>query len=442
MNSSRTPLVLVTGLDRDLTARAATPLLDSPGTVVVHHDVRGLGQGVVVRTLREQRATGVVESTAAIELAHGCLSCTLRLDLLPLLRTLAQRDDVTRIVLQLDPALEPEHLCWAFDEVVLDDVADDEEGETAGDWVEVAGVLAALDAASWLDAATGEETLEDHDLAATMDDERTLAQVAVGQLAAADAVLLAGEPEDAWTAARLTAVLDRLVPGAPRGRLGTTHPDALLAGLPATAKRGRMPTPHDALLAGQPPLDAVADVQLVRFSATRPFSPERLHDEIDVLLTGVVGSRGRLWLASQPDRAIWLESAGGGLRIGDAGPWLATLGDDAELWSQVDPERSAAAALRWDPVHGDRDVELVVLTHRQPAELITAALTAALLTDAELAAGEDTWRALPDPFGAWHSDPCEASSPADTDLHVTDLHAGDRAGTDLSSTTDREDHPR
>ncbi|MCZ2829228.1 GTP-binding protein [Modestobacter sp. VKM Ac-2986] len=271
--------------------------------------------------------------------------------------------------------------------------------------------------------------MADHGLAATAGDERTLAQVAVGQLTAADAVLLAGEPDDTWAAVRLTAVLDRLAPGAPRARLDATHPDELLTALPATARRGRMPTPHDALLAGQPPLDAVADVQLVRFSATRPFSPERLHEAVDVLLSGVVTSRGRLWLASQPDRAIWLESAGGGLRIGDAGPWLATLGDDAELWSQVDPERAAAAALRWDPVHGDRDVELVVLTHRQPAGLITAALTDALLTDDELAAGEDAWRALPDPFGAWHEDPCEASSPADEfDLHT--------------STTDREDRSR
>ncbi|WP_249523134.1 ribosome hibernation factor-recruiting GTPase MRF [Modestobacter marinus] len=436
MNTRRTPLVLVSGLDRHLIAQAAAPLLDRPGTVVVHHGVRALGQGVVVRTLREQRDTGVVESTAAIELAHGCLSCTLRLDLLPLLRTLARRDDVHRIVLQLDPALEPEHLCWAFEEVLLDEDTEldgstgpDADGETAGDWVEVAGVLVAVDAGSWLDAATGEETMDDRGLAATVDDERTLAQVAVGQLTAADAVLLAGAPDDGWAAVRLTAVLDRLVPGAPRGRLGSTHPDELLTALPVTAKRGRMPTPHDALLAGQPPLDAVADVQLVRFSATRPFSPERLHEAIDVLMTGVVCSRGRLWLASQPDRAIWLESAGGGLRIGDAGPWLATLGDDAELWSQVDPARSAAAALRWDPLHGDRDVELVVLTHGQPAELITAALTAALLTDEELAAGEESWRTSIDPFSAWHEDPCEAAGPAD----AADLH---------TSTTDREDHSR
>ncbi|MQA34696.1 ribosome hibernation factor-recruiting GTPase MRF [Modestobacter roseus] len=418
MTAPRTSLVLVTGLSRELTARAATPLLDRPGTVVVHHDVSGLDGGVVVRTLREAGPHGVTEHVAAIELAHGCLSCTLRLDLLPLLRTLGRRPDVSRVVLELDPALEPEHLCWSIENVVLDDLPDDGGTETAGDSVQVTGVLAALDAGSWFDAATGEEAMADVGLAATADDERTLAQVAIGQVESADAVLVAGQPADAWSGARLTAVLDRLLPGVPRARLGAVHPDALLTALPRDARRGRVSSPHDPLLAGQPPLDEDAGVGLVRFAADRPFHPERLHDALDVLLDGVVRTRGRLWLATQHDRAVWLESAGGGLRVGDAGPWLDTLGDDAELWAQVDPQRAAAAALRWDPVFGDRDVQLVVLTHRQSPMAITTTLFAALLTDAELAAGPDLWATWPDPFGEWHEDPCEASTP--TDLHVTD----------------------
>ena len=425
MTSSRTPLVLVTGLDRALVAQVSAPLLDRPGTVVVHHDVRLLDQGVVLRTLREHGPTGVVEHTSAVELAHGCLSCTLRLDLLPLVRTLARRADVARVVLQLDPALEPEHLVWALSSVVLDD-APAGDPETAGDWVDVVGVLAALDAGSWLDAATGEETMAEHGLAATAEDERTLAQVAVGQLTAADAVLVGGAPADGWAGARLTAVLDRLLPGVRRAPVGTAHPDDLLAALPPDARRGRPGSPHDPLLRGEPPLGEDAGVQLVRFSADRPFYPERLHEAIDVLLDGVVCSRGRLWLASQHDRAVWLESAGGGLRVGDAGPWLAALDDDPDLWAQVDPQRSAAAALRWDPAYGDRDVELVVLTHRQSPLAITAALSAALLTDDELAAGPDAWATFPDPFGAWHEDPCEASSPTDTDQHETAQHVTDR----------------
>jgi len=427
MTHPRTPLVLLTGIDRSLVATAAGALLrQHPGTVVVHHDVSDLGQGVVLRTLTEHTAGGTATHRSAIELAHGCLSCTLRLDVLPLLRTLAGRDDVTRIVLQLDPALEPEHLCWSIENVVLDDEPAGAPG-TAGDLVAVQAVIATLDAAGWLADATGAETMADRGLAATADDERTLAQVVVGQTGFADVVLLAGAAEDAWSGAQLTAVLDRLLPGVPRGDLATWQPELVLAQLGPDARRGRISSPHDPLLAGQPPLGEDAGIALVRFGADRPFSPERLHDALDVLLEGVVCSRGRLWLATRSDRALWLESAGGGLQVGDAGPWLATLDEDPQLWAEVDPQRAAAAALRWDPLYGDRDSQLVVLTHRRSPTAITTALSGALLTDAELAGGPAAWAAMEDPFGDRHADPCEASSSADADdRHDSDLHATDR----------------
>ena len=44
----------------------------------------------------------------------GCTSCTIRNDLLILLRRLHRRDDVTRIVVHLAPWLEPEPICWAI----------------------------------------------------------------------------------------------------------------------------------------------------------------------------------------------------------------------------------------------------------------------------------------------------------------------------------------
>ena len=408
---SRTPLVLMAGLHREHTARAAGDLQRAhPGTVVVHHDVRGLAEGVVVRSVQDTTGT----ARTVLKLAHGCLSCTLRLDVLPLLRELAGRPDVERIVLAMDPALEPEALCVALQALVLDD------GSTAAEAVEVEAVVAVLEAATWLADVTGEAVLAERGMAATPDDERTVAQVLLGLTGFADVVVLAGPPVDDWAAARLHAALDRWAPTARVGALAHWRPARVLASLPRAARRGRPRHPHDAQLTGQPPLDADAGLELVLFSADRPFHPGRLHEAFDVLLDGVVGTRGRLWLATQHEHAVWLESAGGGLQLGDAGQWLATLGDDADLWAQVDDERRVAAALRWDPLHGDRDTELVVLTHRQPAEAITAALTAALLTDEELALGVEAWRAFDDPFGEEHTDPCEASSPADPTTHLTE----------------------
>lgn len=415
MSDSPMPLVLVTGLHRHLGAQVSKALLDRPGTVVVHHDVSRLSEGVVLRTEQQRTGTNVVERSTALELAHGCLSCALRQDLLPLLRTLARRDDVTRVVLHLDPALEPEHLCWSIANVLLDDEPDGVP-ETAGHWVRVDGVLAVVEAASWLGDVTGGDDLADRGLAATSDDDRSLAQVALGQVTFADAVVLAGPAADAWAGARLDAVLDRLIPSVPRADV-RVHPDRLLADMGPGARRGRISSAHDPLLAGEPPLAEDCGVQLVRFSPDRPLHPARLHDALDALLDGVVCSRGRLWLASQHDRTIWLESAGQGLRVGDAGPWLATLDDAA--WSEADPQRQVAAALCWNPVHGDRHTELVVLTQDQPALAITAALHAAVLTDEEWAAGPEAWRGYPDPFGSWHEDPCEASSPADSSTHAT-----------------------
>lgn len=421
MPSSRTPLVIVTGLEARHCRRVTRALLDRAGTVVVHHDIGRLGEGVVLRTVTRHAADGVAEEQTAVELAHGCLSCTLRLDLLPLLHELGGRRDVERIVLQLDPALEPEHLCWTVGQLVLDGAPVDPTG-TAADRVAIAAVLAVVDGNSWLEDVTGGEELADRGLAATPDDDRTLAQVGLGQVAFADAVVVAGGPVDAWTAARLDAVLDRLVSGVPRAAaaigaervLGLVGPDS---------RRGRLSSPHDPLLPGRPPLGEDVGVGVIRFAAKRPFHPERLHEALDVLLEGVVVSRGRIWLASQHDRALWMESAGQGLRMGDAGPWLATLADDGPEWADISPERQVAAALCWDPLHGDRHTEVAVLSHRQPGVTVIAALDAALLTDEEIAAGPDAWRDYPDPFGSWHEDPCEATPAPD----------------DRATTTERED---
>ena len=421
MTHSRTPLVIVTGLGTRHSGRVARDLLARLGTVVVHHDVRELGEGVVLRTVIRHTGDGLVEDRTAVELAHGCLSCTLRMDLLPLLHELAGRRDVDRVVLQLDPALEPEHLCWSIGNVVLDAVPADPDG-TVGDRVEVAGVLAVLDGRTWLDDVTGGDELADRGLAATPDDDRTLAQIGIGQVAFADAVLLADGPVDAWSAARLDAVLDRLVAGVPRADVAV-GPEQILAAVGPDSRRGRLSSPHDPLFPGRPPLGEDVGVGIVRFAAVRPFHPERLHEALDVLLEGVVLSRGRIWLASQHDRALWMESAGQGLRVGDAGPWLVTLPDDGPEWAEVAPERQVAAALRWDPVHGDRCTELAVLSHRQPAIAVIEALDGALLTDEELATGPAAWATLPDPFGSWHEGPCEATPAPD----------------DRASSTERED---
>ncbi|NUT93860.1 MAG: cobalamin biosynthesis protein CobW [Saccharothrix sp.] len=285
----------------------------TPDAVLVRYDLAGLGSGVVRRWV-----DGALE---VLELEHGCVSCTLRHDLLPLLDALGGH-----VIVDLDPALEPEAVCLALHSRP----------------VRVQAVVTAVDASTWLAEATGDEEL----VSDVAGDERTLAQVVVGRTEFADVLVVVGE-----ASAELDAVLDRLSPGVPR-----VSP----AELPAVElKRVERFDQVTGSLLGGAPLEPAGDIGVVHFVASRPFHPMRLHIALDVLLDGVVRSRGRVWLVSQPDALLWLESAGGGLHMGEIG------------------ERTGGGQ------------EIVVITRKAAEFEITSALREALVTDEEWALADE-----------------------------------------------------
>ncbi len=372
----RTPVVVVAGQSdsEDIT----DVLLAGPGTALVEHRFDG---HVVHRTTTLVQRGVKLTADSVLELAHGCVSCTVRNDLLEHLRHLHRRPDVDRIAIRLGPWMEPEPVCFAIT-----------HSPTARD-VLVAAVITAVDTSTWLTSALGEDEL---------DDGRTVAQVVVAQVEFAD-VLVLTQPHP-----ETLAVCRRLAPRA-RITVGTARLDMALGHLEPDARRGRGDSPHGPLLAGQPPLDVAGQVQLLEFAARRPFHPDRLHAAVDLLLEGVVRSRGRLWLASRPDRVMWLESAGGGLRVSQVGKWLAAM--TSREVAYVDPERRAIADLIWEYRYGDRHTSMTVLVCGADPDEIREALQGALLTDDEMDRPEE-WRNFQDPFGDWHADPCDEGVPA------------------------------
>lgn len=377
----RTPVVLVAGQgDTDAVTGA---LLKRAGTVVVEHRFDG---HVVRRTTATLRHGELATTEAALELAHGCLSCTIRNDLLFVLRKLHRRGGVDRIVVHLAPWLEPEPICVAINHVRVR-VGPGYPDGPAGMDVAIAGVVTCVDSQAWLARALGEDELPDG---------RTVAQVVVCQAEFADLLVL-NRPDPVTL-----AVMRRLAPRA-RITVGLDRVEMALANLEADSRRGRSDQPHQWLLAGLPPLGAEGAVKIIEFNARRPFHPGRLHAAVDLLLTGVVRARGRLWLANRPDQVMWLESAGGGMRVASAGKWLAAM--TAAEAAGVDAERRIFAELQWEYRFGDRHTAMTVLVcGADPADILDA-LNGALLTDEEMAAPRE-WSRYQDPFGDWHEDPC------------------------------------
>lgn len=427
----RTPVVLLAGFAgpvADGMDHIARRLGAAPGTAVVRHDLTALNEGIVRRGVDIDGH----ESTSVHELAHGCVSCTLRADLLPLLCRLAARDSVQRIVIALDPAFEAEAVCHAVDQVPVVGVLGRVDGPAGRD-VRIEAVVTGLDADTWLMDALSEETLgERADGSAGSDgsdDERTVAQLAVGQVEFADAVVVFGTGRADTDISMLRSVLDRLIPRAPAiwvddaREITGVRAEMLLDRVPADSRRGRIFDAHAPLLRGEPPLAADNGAEVIEFAAGRPFHPTRLHQALDVLFEGVITARGRVWLATQPERVVWLESAGGGLRVGDAGAWLATMSPAA--LEAADPERRALAALRWDADFGDRDISLTILLCGADPDEIRTALHWALLDDAELIllrGAPELIAQWSDPFGEFHEDPC-----ADTEPGSVDRDAGSRS---------------
>ncbi|MDN3296123.1 GTP-binding protein [Streptomyces ficellus] len=367
-------VAIVGGLHSEARAAAVERLLATvPGSVALHHDLATAPDGQVVRTVRD--ATGVL-STGETPLVNDCACCALREDLVPELERLADSGLTRLAVVELWDSVEPK----AMAEVVA----------AAG--LTVTSVITAVDPALLLPYLGNGDDLMEAGLAAAATDQRTVADTWARQLEYAPVLAVLDSPEADDEDRALLAQLHptaRQVP-VPDGDLAA----AALAGFDAEAAAAAQ-HPACALL----PQDAEAHgVATYVWHRRRPFHPERLYAALEDLCCAAARSRGRFWLADRPDTLLAWDAAGGALCVEPAGPWLASLPDAA--WEMVPPVRRAAAALDWDPEHGDRCQHLVFTSPGLDREGLAELLDSCLLTDAEFAAGREAWKRLPPAFDA------------------------------------------
>ncbi|ORT59047.1 GTP-binding protein [Streptomyces sp. CB03238] len=368
-------VALVGGLHSEARAAAVERLLATvPGSVALHHDLAAAAErGTVTRTVRD--ATGVL-STDETPLVNDCACCALREDLVPELERLADAGLTRLAVVELWDSVEPK----AMAEVVA----------AAG--LTVSSVITAVDPALLLPYLGNGDDLMEAGLAAAATDQRTVADTWARQLEYAPVLAVLDSPEADDEDRALLAQLHptaRRVP-VPDGDLAA----AALAGFDVEAAAAAQ-HPACALL----PQEADAHgVGTYVWHRRRPFHPERLYAALEDLCCAAARSRGRFWLADRPDTLLAWDAAGGALCVEPAGPWLASLPDAA--WEMVPPVRRAAAALDWDPEHGDRCQHLVFTSPGLDREGLAELLDSCLLTDAEYAAGREAWKRLPPAFDA------------------------------------------
>ncbi|MDH6574442.1 GTP-binding protein [Kitasatospora sp. MAP5-34] len=380
------PVVVVGGLHEAERRQAVLELLaECEGTVVLHHDLTRAGEGKVYRGVWD---TSGPLGDAHLPLTNDCPCCALREDLLPELLKIAEAGRHRLAVVELWGGSDPHQLV----EVIAGGEVD---GRCMHEVVQIAGVITAVDPLRVVPDLSVSDELAEHDLHTCADDDRTLAEALAHQIEYAE-VLAVSHTEQAAGTAELhagIAMLRQLHPTARAVRLGTgALARAALAGFDVAAARDRV-NPALALL---PQAADEAGVATLVWERRRPLHPARLHEALEQLVPAAQRSRGRFWLANRPDLMLAWDAAGANLAVEECGPWLASLPDAA--WELYPPARRAAAALDWDSLHGDRVQQLSFTASGLDVDGITELLDSCLLTDAELAAGEPGWKALPDAF--------------------------------------------
>ncbi|SDJ99957.1 GTPase, G3E family [Nonomuraea maritima] len=365
-----TPVVLVAGLHGTARAAAVDRLLAAhPRSVAVHHDLSEVRSGRVLRTVRD--ATGVL-STTDVRLAHGCVTCTVREDLLPELVRLAPA--YSALVVDLWDSVEPRSVAEALD------------CDEARDLLRLTAVLTALDSAALPEDITRGERLREVGKPAAAGDQRFLAEVLARQLEYATDLVLHGGDEDDRDLAR--AVLSHLAPLTP---VHTAVLPPVTGAALCTAELGERVDPATAQL----PCDArTDDIVTTVWRSRRPLHPGRLFEAVDELVTESVRSRGRFWLAGRPDRMLAWDAVAGVISVEDVGPWLAALPEAA--WDLVSPARRLAASLDWDGDCGDRVQHLVLTGPGLDADRLHRLLDSCLLADGEQLGRHDPFAAVLD----------------------------------------------
>ncbi|WP_411731016.1 GTP-binding protein [Paeniglutamicibacter sp.] len=315
-------LILVTSLESHIRDKALDALVASmPNAMVVRHDLLE-GERVLRRV---SRGTTSLERTE-IPLEHGCLTCTVRLDVLP---------TVTRVL----DALPEDVIVGLPPSVNADMVLEYLEPQLALRGRALDSVCLALDPAALEDQMWDNRTLWQAGLSSVAEDDRTAGEFLVKEIAFADSSLMLeglfahlfetdapGCQTGGDDFLRGAQLLTELGP-----HLAVIHPDEDLAPAiydPQSARRRSTPGNVNVREGGKGGDGEGASAQDRAFTtlelhAERPLHPVRLKDALHGLAEGCVWLRGTLWIGSAPETKMVLGGAGPFVWLESQGKWGA-----------------------------------------------------------------------------------------------------------------------
>lgn len=160
------------------------------------------------------------------------------------------------------------------------------------------------------------------------------------------------------------------------------------------------------------PHDGGNEIASFAYRARRPFHAERFWKLLQGGLPDVFRAKGFFWLATRMDLVGGLNLAGSELHCAAAGRWWAARDEHARQHEMPGHTRK-----EWQEPFGDRRQAIAFMGLAFDPGACKAHLDACLLTDSEMAAGQESWPTLADPFPSWsvhvHTHECDHDHESD-----------------------------
>lgn len=281
------------------------------------YDADATGADAVVRR-RTVDITGTVEASE-LPLAHGCVSCTVRADVVCAALDVAADGRWSEILLGLPVPVLPLPITRALQHAI-------EDSPTVGGLLRLDGVTTLVDAVLLREHLEEDELLTRRGLGAAPTDPRSMAELLCAQLEQCDLVAVAHLERVATPTARtVEGLLTHLAPLSVQVALG---PGGRGCEQLASTGRGGCADPAERArlraLAHQF-IEPFGNVQTLLWRSAQPLHPIRLYDALGVIVPAVVRSTGQVELANRPGATLLWDSAGSSFSMAVVDPKEATV---------------------------------------------------------------------------------------------------------------------
>ncbi len=356
------------------------------------HNKEGLKVAVIVNDMSEVNIDAQFienENTLSrteeklVEMSNGCICCTLREDLMVEVEKLALQNKFDYLLIESTGISEPIPIAQTF-------TFESEDGSidlSLFSYIDT--MVTVVDAYNFLKDFSSPDYLSTRALTNMEGDNRTIVNLLTDQIEFANVIII--NKIDSVTKKELDelhAIIHKLNPEAHIHSVKNSKvavKDVLNTGLFDYAKAEASAGWIQELENEHVPETEEYGISSLVFRSKKPFHPDRFLKYLNTSFPqNIIRSKGLFWLASRPSQALVWSTAGGSFKADNAGVWWASMPFGERINYAAFVENKNHIESDWDPLFGDRKIELVFIGQYLDKEKLEKEIRDCLVSDLEI----------------------------------------------------------